>query len=135
MPVHGSGAPRGRATRSHIAAAPAEKPAAAHTVRHDGDPVPLADAVAGLVSLSDYLDRLLRLRLAAWREGYAAAELAHADDYDRGFHDGRMAVKRAQHDAVDLCELEGRRWELRGEPRTRQTFGLPHPDDYQGGAA
>lgn len=25
------------------------------------------------------------------------------------------------------------RWELRGEPRTRATFGQPHPDDFPGG--
>lgn len=28
---------------------------------------------------------------------------------------------------------EARRWNVRGEPRTRATFGLPHPDDFQGG--
>lgn len=38
MAVHGSGAPPGRATRSHIAAAPAEKPAAAHTLTRFGEP-------------------------------------------------------------------------------------------------
>ena len=30
------------------------------------------------------------------------------------------------------ADLERRRWTLRGEPRTRETFGLPHPDDFPG---
>lgn len=28
---------------------------------------------------------------------------------------------------------EERMWSLRGEPRTRATFGLPHPQDFPGG--
>jgi hypothetical protein len=106
---------------------------ACHAVTRD--PVPLAEAVAELVDVSDLLDVHLRLRLAAFAEGYAAAELEHADDFERGFASGCMSVKRAQHDAHGLVEHDARRWSLRGEPRTRQTFACVHPDDYRGGAA
>jgi hypothetical protein len=60
-------------------------------------------------------------RERSWSEGYAAAI---AD------------VKAAEHGIVaifrDVAETEARRWTLRGEPRTRATFGQPHQDDYPG---
>jgi hypothetical protein len=60
-------------------------------------------------------------RERAWAEGYAAAV---AD------------VKAAQHALYNhlrgLAEIEARRWTVRGEPRTRATFGQPHKDDYPG---
>jgi hypothetical protein len=61
----------------------------------------------------------LAQRERSWSEGYAAAI---AD------------VKAAEHGLVsifgDAAEIEARRW--RGEPRTRATFGKPHPADYPG---
>jgi hypothetical protein len=105
------------------------------SIRQDRQPVPLAEAVAELIKLSDVLDVQLRLRLDAFREGWHAAEVAHAGDYERGFADGVMSVKHAQHDAHRLVDLDARRWELRGEKRTRETFSQPHPDDYLGNGA
>lgn len=101
--------------------------------RGDSEPVLLRLAVADLLAWSDAMDTQLRLRLAAYREGWAAAELAHADDYERGFADGCMAVKRAHADAVRLVRDDAARWPVRGEQRTRATFGRPHPADYKGG--
>ncbi len=89
--------------------------------------------VAAVLERSDERDRYTQRIIDAWRDGYAAAEAAHADDYEAGFADGAMALKAAQHDACRLAELEARRWSLRGEPRTRQSFAQPHPADYQGG--
>lgn len=57
----------------------------------------------------------------AWAAGYATAI---------------EQVKAAQHAlynvARDLGRVERGRWWLRGEPRTRATFGQPHPDDFPG---
>jgi len=92
------------------------------------DPVPLRQAVADLLEVSDLLDASLRLRLAAFREGYQAAELAHADDYRRGLIDGALARKRAQHDLVELARLDALRW----GPGGREHFGDPRPGDFQG---
>lgn len=91
------------------------------------------DAAAAL-ELSDERDLYLRMRLAAFREGWRAAELAHADDYSRGYADGLMRRKHAEHEAVEALRLYLRRWELRGHARTRRTFSDPHPDDFTGGA-
>lgn len=94
------------------------------------------DAAAAL-ELSDERDEHLRLRLAAFRDGWQAAEQAHADDYALGYVDGLLRRKHLEHDAVAAAQLEVRRWTVHGEPRTRETFSLPHPDDYpgRGGAA
>jgi hypothetical protein len=91
-------------------------------------------ALEGLLITSDerdqWLRRLLAAELDAWRAGYAA-----------GCADERRASDRAWAarppfkvlDGPDLAELEAARWNVRGEQRTRETFGLPHPDDYAGG--
>lgn len=90
--------------------------------------------IASLLDLSDERDRQLKLRRAAFREGWRAAEAAHADDYSRGYHDGVLRRKHAEHEAVEALRLYLRRWELRGGRRTRATFAEPHPDDFTGGA-
>ena len=135
MPRNAQGPAPGRAPRHHIAAASPPSIASSDD-RVTRDPVPLAECIS-LLDYSDELDRQLRLRLSAYRQGYAAAEAAHADDYDLGYADGVMARKRAGIRLYEVLQLEQRRWELRGEKRTRRTFGLPHKDDYQprGGAA
>jgi hypothetical protein len=74
-----------------------------------------------------------------WREGYLAAlgqlEAREAAGYARAIAD----VKAAQHGLYNhlrgLAVIEARRWTVRGEPRTRATFGQPHKDDYPGRAA
>lgn len=80
----------------------------------------------------------LEARRDGYRTGYAAGWIA-----------AFKAVKRAQHQAVTDLETECERWLVlcgpcrrngrrercdRCEHRTRETFGQPHPDDYQGGA-
>jgi hypothetical protein len=65
--------------------------------------------------------------LSAWREGFFFGAKSRADDYDRGFHDGLMAYKAAQHDIVRLLELEMARW-----GGWREGFGKPRPGDYPG---
>jgi hypothetical protein len=86
---------------------------------------------ASLLQLSGERDVALGLRLAAWREGWHARGLADRDAYERGFHDGCMALKRAQHDYCELTELETRRW----GPGGRDRFADPRPGDYPGQAA
>jgi hypothetical protein len=62
-------------------------------IRHDTDtrsvqrePVILAQAVAELVERSNLLDLSLKLRLAAWRDGYSHG-------YERGVDDGRREAE------------------------------------------
>jgi hypothetical protein len=66
-------------------------------------------------------EAVMAQRERSWSEGYATAI---AD------------VKAAEHGLVavfrDVAETEARRWTVRGEPRTRATFGQPHKDDYPG---
>jgi len=71
-----------------------------------------------------------------------------AAEYERGRVDGEAAwgvgyaqcasdVKAAEHGIYDAinrqAEAERGRWVVRGEVRTRATFGAPHPADYLGG--
>ena len=91
---------------------------------------PAAQATGGLAALSDertlWLHRLLDAEVAAERRGY-----------ERGIGDGyaqcAAEVKAAEHAIATgirrACGPDDR-WQLRGEPRTRETFAEPHPDDY-----
>lgn len=76
--------------------------------------MPLAAAVAEVHEMSDLMDKQLALRLTAYREGWQAAELAHAADYDAGYVDGLLGLKHAQHDAVEAAKLDALRWGPRG---------------------
>lgn len=82
-----------------------------------------------LLEVSDLLDAELRLRLAAYREGWQAAEQAHADDYQRGLVDGALGRKRAQHELVEMARLDALRWGPGGGER----FGEPQAGDFTGG--
>jgi hypothetical protein len=88
---------------------------------------------AELLDLSDERDLAERAWLAAWRDGYAAGA---ADAWSAGYAAAVTEVKAAEHGLVRLvrgmAETEAARWTLRGEVRTRETFGQPHPDDYTG---
>ena len=97
-------------------------------------PAACAACTAGnLLALSDERDQWLARTYAAWREGYRAAELDHAPATTTpGTSTASSAGKHAEHQAVEALRLYTRRWELRGEPRTRTTFGQPHPDDCPG---
>jgi hypothetical protein len=55
--------------------------------------------------------------------GYAEAEAAMA----RRWHEHADPIARTDP------QLLRRRWSLRGEPRTRETFGRAHRDDYNPG--
>jgi hypothetical protein len=87
-----------------------------------------------LLELSDerelWLTRLLDAERAAYMLGYADGRADEACDADRAW--AAVPVQRVRSGQA-LAELEVRRWELRGDARTRETFGNPHPDDYTGG--
>lgn len=97
------------------------------SIRQDREPVPLREAIAELLELSGERDRYLARILAAWREGYAAGELAHADDYERGIHDGIVGYKKATRDIMEMARLQIRRY----GPHSRQ-FTDPRSDDFPG---
>lgn len=91
-----------------------------------------------LLGLSDERDIQLELRHRAWREGWHAG---YADGYGAGHQDeaadrdrewNRIARPVARGGPAH-ADLERKRWTVRGEQRTRETFGQPHPDDYPGG--
>ena len=77
-----------------------------------------------------------RLIDEAWRDGYRAAlgQLAEAEagGYARAVADVKAAQHALPHHLRGLREIEERRWIVRGEQRTRKTFGNPHPADYPG---
>jgi hypothetical protein len=85
--------------------------------------------VAAWLRLSDERDIQLALRLASWREGWRAAERAHADDYHCGYVDGLLRRKHLEHDAVEAARIELARW----GPGGREHFGNPRPGEYAGG--
>ena len=93
---------------------------------------------AEILGLSAERDRQLELRLAAWRDGYATAAAQFADWEARGYACAVADVKAAQHALVNHVRglpADAGRWVVRGEPRTRRTFGDPHPGDFGGEAA
>ena len=47
-------------------------------------------------------------------------------------HDTYRAAQQLRDWVIAEETAEAVRWELRGEPRTRETFSQPHPDDYTG---
>lgn len=101
--------------------------------RQPGDPVPLADAIGDLFSVSGERDRSLRRWLDAWRDGWEAGRAAGWAD---GYLQCASDVKAAEHGIADhlarAAEIERGRWRLRGQARSRRTFGQPHPGDYPG---
>jgi hypothetical protein len=87
--------------------------------------------LAAALDLSDERDQWERLVEQAFRDGYRAAEAAHADDYQRGLIDGALVRKRAQHELVEMARIDAAQW----GPAGREHFGDPRPGDYPGGAA
>lgn len=104
------------------------------------EPLPLAEALAELLELSgerdQWMDRLGAEYRLGFRLGYAAgieagrcleaADAAQRDDARNW--PGRPVIRFRD----SLADLEAVRWSVRGEPRTRETYGNPHPDDYRG---
>jgi hypothetical protein len=99
-----------------------------------------ASSVARWLALSAERDLQLALRLASWREGY---RLGREDGWRAGYETARAELDAAWHAVAarvargasdpTYAELERRRWTVHGEPRTRETFGLPHPADRRPG--
>lgn len=95
---------------------------------------------ADVLALSDERDLWLRRVLVSWsaglrlgrREGFVAGYAQAERDMARGWREVAGPVARG---GPPYAELERRRWMLRGEPRTRQTFGWPHRDDHPGNDA
>ena len=96
--------------------------------------MPLWETFGELLALSDERDSWMRQLLAAGRESYR-----------RGLADGIALGRRlegAERDAAwnEIArpvaridpERKRKRWAVRGEQRTRETFGQPHPGDYKG---
>jgi hypothetical protein len=90
--------------------------------------IPHADDIARLLDRWDEHGTWMRRLGAAWREGYRAAEQAHADDYSAGYVDGLLGRKRLEHDAVEAARIELARW----GPEGREHFGDQRPGDYPG---
>lgn len=94
--------------------------------------------VRRVLAMSDSIDLQLRLRLAAWsegwRSGHAAGYLDGRRDAHRELADWHAIADPAATGGPSHAELERRRWRLRGEQRTCETFGEPHPGDYPGAA-
>lgn len=130
-PRDAGGPPPGRAPR-HLSAAATPPPS---NVASTG----MVTDQAAVLALSDERDRWLHARL-----GFA--RYAHQRGYTEGWEAGRRALLedlatdqrymlaklRPVFERPDHAQLERRRWILRGEQRTRETFGQPHPDDYPG---
>lgn len=96
-----------------------------------------ASAAQQLLELSDerdrWLARSLRMWRAGWQAGYAAGLREGREDAHRELADAwRAAADPVAHGGPDFAEFEQRRWTLRGEPRSRETFRQPHPADYLG---
>jgi hypothetical protein len=79
----------------------------------------------------------IRYRHQLAREAYQAgveaglARVVGADEEAWRVAAGRVRVMAA---SPPWAEVEARRWSVRGEQRTRETFGRPHRGDYPGRA-
>jgi hypothetical protein len=98
--------------------------------------VPLAAAVGELLELSGERDSWMRWLLSSGRDSYRRGladgidlgRRLEAAERDRAWNE---IARPVAHGGPSRAELERKRWTVRGEPRTRETFGLPHPDDYR----
>jgi hypothetical protein len=104
------------------------------TVPCQREPEQLTEVIGGLLEQSDLLDGQLRLRLAAFREGY---QFGHEAGYTEGRQDMADELAAAWNriagpiSRIDPQFLR-RRWSVRGELRDRETFGQPSPGDFKG---
>jgi hypothetical protein len=101
------------------------------------EPAPLGEVIGGLLEHSDSMDGQLRLRLAAYREGWQSG-------HEAGFAEGRQDM--ADELAAAWNRIAGpisridpqfmrKRWSVRGELRTREQFGQQSPGDFKGRGA
>jgi hypothetical protein len=86
-----------------------------------------------MLDLSDERDLwqqwLFDAQRAAYRAGYADGCADAQREADRAWSQRLPLTVR---DGPDHAEIEAARWEVRGERRTRETFGYPHPADFPG---
>lgn len=99
--------------------------------------------VAAVLELSDerdrWLNRILALEQAAYERERAGYTSGLSDGQDIGRHrlrdelaeDWRVMAADVPHGPT-WAEVEERRWTVRGERRTRETFADPHPGDFPG---
>jgi hypothetical protein len=115
--------PPKRAARHLTTAAPSppsNRGADEHRVTQDAE-------LAELLDRSDERDLYLRRIEAAWRDGFAAGELAHAGDYAQGVCDGIMRCKRRDRLMVEMIRLQVGRY----GPDSRQVTD-PQRSDFPG---
>lgn len=89
---------------------------------------------SALLELSDERDLWLRRVLAAEVRGYdRGREAGYAegrrDEAAARDEDWAALARPVARGGLSHAELERRRWKLRGEERTRQSFAEVHPDD------
>lgn len=84
----------------------------------------LADVAADATRIREHRE--------TYAAGYADGHRAGREDHAREQHADWARMARRITRGPAYAEIEARRWELRGEPRTRATFGQPHPADYPG---
>jgi hypothetical protein len=94
--------------------------------------VPLSEAIAELIALSDERDLWLRWLLNAQRQAY---EAGRADGFAEGWREAEWDMALSWHAAAAPVarsgELQRRRW----GPGGREHFADPRPGDYPGDAA
>jgi hypothetical protein len=100
-------------------------------LRVAGDPdsglVPIGQAVAEWLALSDERDVALARILDAERRGFDRGVASMADEYERGFADAILAVKAAQHGIIADLRQHLRTWD-----GLRVNFGRSRPGDFPG---
>ena len=96
-----------------------------------------SDQIAAVLALSDERDTWIKRILAAERaeyargkrDGVALGELLALEDRAERWRAMACPVSRG---GATWAEVEERRWVVRGERGTRETFADPHPSDYPG---
>jgi hypothetical protein len=86
------------------------------------------EAVDAFLAYSDERDLELRLRLAAWRDGWRACQQHLGDTYEDGYTDAQLDVKKIHHGVVHDLRQHLTTWD-----GLRENFSQPRPGDYQGG--
>lgn len=94
-------------------------------------------AVADVLDRSNerdmYVNRITEAHRTGWlaghEDGYGDGRRDEAAERDR---DWRRIAKPIARGGPSAAELEAKRWTVRGEQRTRDTFGQPHPGDFPG---
>jgi hypothetical protein len=114
--------------RKRTGGADATRPAAAATAAAQREVL----AAAALIDAAEarWLAFAAEQRAAGYAEGEARGRAA-------GYAAAVADVKAAEHALADFLTREVAaghgRWFVRGEARSRETFGRPHADDYTGG--